>query len=319
MWYNTYVMQHRNALKSSQKVSLIDIVSQGFYAVNRCVWVLLIPITIDLFYWLGPRVSIAPLLAQLRSLNPQAWDQAQEQLGAQIIEQLSTFDLRYMMLLNPLQPLIPNLEEIPTWFTPSTWQVHNIGSGLGVIVIINLVALIFAVLYLLPLATAISEKKHQIDPRRFTRALTSLLGVAGIIIGVVMLASLLTAVVSGILMLVLEPLGLLVFFASMGLLLWFLFVVSFSFDAVVVSGLGPLRAMWSSFWVVQRSLLSAIGLWLLSLVIVGGMGIIWRGIATESWLGLLVAIVGSAYITSGMAAAHLAFYRNRQKTVTSNG
>src|SRR3954447_9387142 len=41
---------------------LIDTIQAGFNAVNRNVWLLLLPLIIDLGLWLGPQLTVGPLL-----------------------------------------------------------------------------------------------------------------------------------------------------------------------------------------------------------------------------------------------------------------
>src|ERR687883_1725823 len=41
---------------------VIDTLSAGYVALNRQLWVLLVPILVDLLLWLGPHVSYSPLV-----------------------------------------------------------------------------------------------------------------------------------------------------------------------------------------------------------------------------------------------------------------
>jgi hypothetical protein len=105
-------------------------------------------------------------------------------------------------------------------------------------------------------------------------------------------------------------LGQIIFTFGIALIFWLLFTASFSFDAVLISGVGPIRALLTSLLVVQRSFWSALGLFLIGWVILWGMSVVWAPVAA-SMIGLIVALIGSAYISSGLAAAHLVFYRDR--------
>jgi hypothetical protein len=100
--------------------------------------------------------------------------------------------------------------------------------------------------------------------------------------------------------------------AMTGLLVefWMLVYLFFLVDAVVIGGYGPLRAAKSSLLVVRQSLWSALGFVCLTLFISLGMQLVWGLLARQSW-GLPVAILGNAYVSSGLIAASLLFYRNR--------
>jgi hypothetical protein len=306
-------MQHRNALKSSRQTSLVDTISQGFHTVNRRIWVLAIPVLLDLYYWLGPRISIAPLFARIRNAYPELWNQATRSLQTEVDVNTLLPDLRYITFRNLLQPLVPTIDTPAPPFTPTAWYVDNVATGTLALVLSNVFVITCVTLYLLPLAHVLNERKRRLSMRRFGQVVVSLLAIVGMLVSTVLFSLLIASIVVSLVALVAEPLALFVMFAYLAFMLWLMFVVSFSFDAVVVSGVGPLRAILISFRVVQRSLFSALSFWLLTLLIIWGMRSIWQGIATSgSSLGLLAAIIGSAYITSGLAAAHLAFYRDRQ-------
>lgn len=46
-------------------MNIIDALTQGFNTVHRRWWVLLIPILLDIFLWLGPQVAIEPIVAEM--------------------------------------------------------------------------------------------------------------------------------------------------------------------------------------------------------------------------------------------------------------
>jgi hypothetical protein len=78
----------------------------------------------------------------------------------------------------------------------------------------------------------------------------------------------------------------------------------------VVGEQGPLRAIYTSFNVVRRNFWGTLGFLVISLVISLGSGVIWHRLVGTT-IGLVVAIVGSAYIGSGLLAARMAFFRER--------
>jgi hypothetical protein len=300
-------MQHRNGLKTTKQPSLIDVVSEGFAAVNRRIWVLVLPVALDLFLWLGPRIGIAPLLAQVRALNPARWDQTLAAFGANTNEQLAALDLRFLLFLTPLRVVLPTLQAPPPpWAAPS-WQLGSWAGMLGMLVVINMIALTLGALYLLPLASTVKNDA----PRHTGRVVARVLGVAAIVLGTLFAVSLVVLVLASVLSLLAEPLAMFVVVVWLAIATWFAFATSFSFDAVVIDGLNSLRAVWRSFVVVQRALWGALGLWLITTLVVLGFDVIWSTLAGGGSIGLVLAIVGSAYITTGLAAAHLVFFRNR--------
>jgi hypothetical protein len=170
-----------------------------------------------------------------------------------------------------------------------------------------MIALTLGALYLLPLASTVKNDA----PRHTGRVVARVLGVAAIVLGTLFAVSLVVLVLASVLSLLAEPLAMFVVVVWLAIATWFAFATSFSFDAVVIDGLNSLRAVWRSFVVVQRALWGALGLWLITTLVVLGFDVIWSTLAGGGSIGLVLAIVGSAYITTGLAAAHLVFFRNR--------
>ena len=67
---------------------------------------------------------------------------------------------------------------------------------------------------------------------------------------------------------------------------------------------------------VGRNFWSAAGFILLYLVITYGMLVVWSRLGDEPWAGV-VAILGNAYITSGLVAASMVYYRTRATTLAT--
>ncbi|MBV7339294.1 hypothetical protein KFU94_65970 [Chloroflexi bacterium TSY] len=66
-----------------------------------------------------------------------------------------------------------------------------------------------------------------------------------------------------------------------------------------------------SYALVRSSFWSTFGFFLLTTVIGGGFSLILRSVAISAPWGTVMAIVGNAYIGTGLAVALLVFYRTR--------
>ena len=94
--------------------------------------------------------------------------------------------------------------------------------------------------------------------------------------------------------------------------LWIGFYLFFVIDAIVISDVGPIRAIWNSINVVRRNLWSALGLVILINIIAMGLPYLWRALTATPW-GTALGILGNAYVGSGLVAASLIFYRDRYR------
>ena len=67
-----------------QNATLVDSISEGYAAINRRPWLVLIPLLLNLYLWFGAQVSMAPLItsitAMLKDLNPAAASQEEMQI-----------------------------------------------------------------------------------------------------------------------------------------------------------------------------------------------------------------------------------------------
>ncbi len=321
-WYNTRSMQHMNASKTVRLPSLVETISLGFGVVNRCLWVLLIPVFLDLVYWLGPRLSIQPLIEQLvaisQAMGPQRADpnvlQVWDQLGAQAIpfdlaqlglpRQTNIFAPKYINLLTPWL----RLPQAP--FAPPVWRVDNLALLVLVQVLAVFCSLLATSIYLFALANTVRGTRARSALRRWSRGFASVLGIGLLFTVLVLLLSVPLSLLLTFTLVLSPVVAELVLVVVLALLVWLLFTASFAFDAVFMSDYGPVRALMMSLHIVQRSFWAAAGLFVLSWLILDGLSFVWQMVATTS-LGLAIAIVGSAYISSGLAAAHLIFYRDR--------
>ena len=88
------------------------------------------------------------------------------------------------------------------------------------------------------------------------------------------------------------------------------FYLFFLVDAIVMSGAGPIRAAINSARVVANNFSSTVGFIALVYLISVGLQIVW-GAMSKNPFGIAVAIVGNAYVASGLAAASMQYYQTR--------
>jgi len=322
-----------------QNATLIDSISEGYTAINRRPWLLLLPLLLNVLLWFGPQLSFGPLFTNihgvLTSLQPGLVDQSEMQVlydqllanGSVDLRSQATF-LNYVPTLHQYSIGVAdspgNASGVPSIIEPprlidarrtDTIEVATVGGAMLVFVTLNALALALSALFLAQVGAAIRNPTSGMWLPRgglgaALRVGLAILGAVGIILGV-MLALGLPLLFFAYLLIFLNPtIGLLALELLFVVGFWINIYIGFYREAIVIHDQGPLRAIYTSFNVVRRNFWGTLGFLALSLIISLGSGVIWFRLV-GSTAGLIVAMIGSAYIGSGLLAARMAFFRER--------
>jgi hypothetical protein len=132
-------------------------------------------------------------------------------------------------------------------------------------------------------------------------AATLIIGAAGLLIVVPAL------ILISLLMAISQAIGILLLIMLTFAFFWVGIVLSFTNEVIALTPQNPLHAIRTSAIVVWRAFWPTIGfLALTGFVIPSGASVIWEWMAGSS-AGQIVAIIGAAYISSGLAAARIIF------------
>jgi len=312
---------------------LIAILIEGYATLNRRLWVLVVPIGLDLFLWLGPRLivrqfaaAILGILSSEQGMNPSLGALWGAQFDPALLSRWGEQTNLFQLLAAPLLPvplpgfsiplistLLPNLSN-PAWpgFTPQAWDPPA-GLVAGPLPLAILaVGLLLGAFYQLPLADCVrgSNESGVRMLRRVPRAWWRMLALTamGLLAGGAFLV--LSALFTGVATVIHPSLGGLVVYVVLALILFALLFLYFTPQALLLSWVPPLRAVHYSVQVVRHSFWSSVGFVLLVWLVRAGTGSLWQYLSAHP-LGMLASIMANAYITTGLAAASLIFYRER--------
>jgi hypothetical protein len=303
-----------------QTLSLVETISAGYAAVNRRLWVLVIPIALDLYLWLGTRLSFAPFLRLLRDsiVSFATLLEGTPQQQEQLVVWLLNADIRsWLALLYFVPAFMPQLMPgVPTSDDAGVIYASNPPEVLAALLVANLLALLVSSVFLSLLAASVRRKQHSL-----TGWAKSLLVTIGGIGGYLLLFLGAGAALSvPFVVLLFGTVWLVPALAPWVLFLWFVawfwgyVYTGFAIEAVLIYGVGPLRAIIHSITIVRRHFTATLGLLVLSVIIVAGLGVLWRTLVFNL-PGLLLALVAHAYIGSGLVAARLVFVHNRLESL----
>ena len=289
--------------------------------VLKRIWIIAIPVALDMYLWLGPRLSIEPLtriLLRLWLLPEQGPAEVQPllQFNRDVLEtmgrEVNLFSFLSNSLLGMPSYLAGGLPESVSSSSVTWGKSWNALITLALIPVLVAVGLFLGCLYLGIMAQV--TQHSTIDFKRLLQrvwrywALIMLFG--ALLLGVLLVLGLPVSIVAGLLQLLSPTLANFFVLAAGGLFIWMLFHLFFVPHAIIVSELGLLRAVWNSLIIVGRNFWAVLVLIILINLISTGFAAIWDRISVNALL-TTVSIAGNAFIGTGLAAATLIFYRDR--------
>ena len=308
-------------------MGVIDAIAEGCFAVARRPWVLLPVVLLDLLYWLGGRLSAEPLFAGLIALLE--WAQRQNAAAdpgnaavpsaAEVAEQIALLremgqqvDLFWLLSIGQ-SPLLTQLTSEQIW---RPWGAGVIDLGSGWLTALCAIGLVFAgvLWFALTLAVVGMLVRDEVPrpkelARRVVRYWGWLLVLGGLLIAAIIFLGVPLLVLAGLLQLLgLSPGGPLLLIGIPVLLGWIF--LSRTTDALAVSDVGPFRAIKLSVTVVRHNFWAMVRLFLAASLLSFGFPIAWAFVARQT-AGVPLAVVGNAFLNTGMLAAVMIFYRER--------
>ena len=306
--------------------SLIISLRAGFDAVTSHVGLIIIPIVMDLYLWLGPHLRLERLLkrvlGQMFSLPgmdaPEMVDAMQYAQGVWVIvaERLNIFSflrsypVGVPSLMASSQPI-----EIPLG-TPSMWEVSSMGAVVGLIFLLTLIGLVIGTFFFMIVAqvSLFGEIHWRQAFNRWPWTIVQVFLLAVFWVVVIIAISIpsscfITAIsLSGL------AVGQIGIFLLGGFILWMLFPLLFSVHGIFVNQ----NKMWESVRKsvrLTRMTLPKTALFFLSIILISeALDMLWSTPNEDSWL-TLIGIAGHALVTSSLLAASFVYYRDADRWV----
>ncbi|WP_322496377.1 hypothetical protein [Chloroflexus sp.] len=278
------------AKRMRQPFYVIDALAAGYATVHRQPFILLFSIGLSAYLWLGNAITLA---------LPSTSDQS---IIAQWIGTLHAIDARTLLVITNLIPLLtPGAEAV----TPPPLVLTTGQFGLAVIGL-NAVALALSSLFLASLRQLMRPEWPWLQTTLAHSVAIGirLAGAVGIALSIVALP-LVLSIVTVLLMPETTP-----FFFTGWIALSLIGLVIFGFTPEIITfqRYGPLAALRASWHFARQRWFSIATFLAICTVIEFGFANLWRALAMQpGWLA--PAIVGNAYIGSGLRAARLQFYR----------
>ncbi len=311
--------------KNIQKpIGIIEALYGGFELVFSHPWILLVPVALDLFLWMGPRVTAAPVFQQfitwVATLQPpnstpemaQGLESAKRQWLA-LGDNFNVFSIAAIFALG--MPTLMGLQAPSASFLSSQPHGYAIADGVTLAELLALMVVMgifVGSVYLEVIARAV--RRETSGPIEFvSQTLKSYVSVGALILaeGILLVLMFLPFLLSAMLVsLFSQEIGQFVLLLGMMLVMWAGLYLLFSVFAIFVSGANLWQAVVSSVTVFRYNYWSALGLICLVYLIGVGFQIIWQSLTGTAW-GALGADIGNAFLVSSLIAALMLFYQDR--------
>ncbi|MCX7838920.1 MAG: hypothetical protein N2559_05630 [Anaerolineae bacterium] len=302
---------------AEKPLGVLDTLISGFELIWLNPWILLVPIALDVFLWVGPYVSAQPVFQRfvtlLTLLTPSnAPTETVENLN--LLKQTLQTAGDSMNVLGVLATGMPSV----IGFQPPTEVVARahfaIGDPLmlgGVVVLALIGAVLIASAYLELTARPIRQDAATVSFfARWLRACVDVILLALLVIVGLSVLMFPTSVIAGTLSIANQALGAFLLLAGMTLMFWALLYLAFAVPAIFVSRVNALQAIVNSVRVFRFDFWSAARLILVVYLLRSGFTIIWEFFQTNLW-GVVFVVIANAFLNSALIAAEMIFYKDR--------
>jgi hypothetical protein len=298
---------------------LITSCKSGFDTVANNLGLILLPLLLDLFLWLGPHLSLKAFLqpfiveinhmpgmdttdmANLANLSQQTWQYIADHLNLAVI--LRSYPLGVPSLMASQLPVDtpfgkPMIVELTSFLGISLW-----------LFIFAILGLALASFYFNAIARAVLRPGSADSVRNFAWLFGQVILFTIVSIGMVAILSLPVLFVITFLALFSAVLAQIAILFVLLFALWFLLPLAFSPHGIFVLHQNAFTAMLTSARLV-RFILPGFMIFILVLGILSqGLDLLWETPPATSWM-TLVGIAGHAFVTTGLLAATFVYYRD---------
>src|SRR3990172_4177941 len=306
--------------------SLINALLAGFDSITNHIELIAIPILLDVFLWLGPRLRLEGLIKrlvdQMAGLSgvgtagvSESWQTGQD-IWYAFAERFNLFTVLRAFPVG-IPSLISSSQPAATPFgAPPGMEISSGLAGLSLWIGLGLVGLVLGSLYYLIVAQASlngrvswREALQQWPKAAYQVVLLAVFWVALLATISIPASCLITlTALSG---LSIARFGLILLG---GVALWMLFPLIFSAHGIFIKGMKMWASVLESIRLTRLTFIKTSLLFACFLIISEGFDLLWRVPEETSWL-TIVGIVGHAFTTTSLLAASFVYYQNSYRWI----
>jgi len=297
---------------------LITSLQAGFDAIASHVYLILVPLALDLFLWLGPHVRIQELMRPLLRGMAVVLSQGGMSSGDMAILQRSLQDFsqgfNMVALVHTLPIGIPSLNYGRTLLDtplrpPLLIEVNSLAAFALAWVGLTLAGWIAASLFYHWIAETTAPARRPGGLGRMANSLVQGGLLCGLWALVVLLAGIPISLFIGVLAAINVALAQLALLLGLFAFMWVLPLIFFSGHGIFAYQQNLFQSIGTAFRMIRFTLPSSALFILSALLISQGLVFLWRVPPADSWL-TMVGIAGHAFVTTALLAASFIYFRN---------
>lgn len=302
--------------------SLMKSLMAGFDAISNQFGLVIFTLALDLFLWLGPRLTIARIFEDI--LAQQAGG-LPETTNAEVLERLrllvGEFNLFSVLRTFPIgvPSLVASRSAVESPLGKSVfWEVSSLGAAFGVWALLVILGACLGAFYFTAVSQAalVGEVNWQVVLARWPWTSLQTLLLMALWLMMIFAASLLFGCTLTFLLLSgglgLEQVTLFGLLVFAGILIWALIPLMFSPHGLFVSKNTVWSSIKNSARLTRMTLPTTVMLFLAIIIISEGLRLVWNIPSITSWW-MLVGIIGHAFITTSLLAASFIYYHDADR------
>ncbi len=291
----------------------------GFELTTRYLWLMIIPAVLDVFLWIGPRLSFRPLIETLATQMPaQAMIIDVGPLLETFAGRLNHFTYLSVSLLG-VPALMVGLTPERTPIQPLVIERAGLGEWFGTFFLFTLAGLLLAAFYYSLIAYALrrvgaASAKTPMPParlgRRTVRTWFRLVALALLFMIVVMMVMFPAAIITGFASLLSQTLATFLLIGAMIFVLWVVLFLSYTPQGMALNPKRFFPALVESIRLFRANIPASLGLLLVVMIVRRLLSFILLSADSGTWV-TGINLLAHAYISTALIMALFIFYRDR--------
>lgn len=301
--------------------NLIGSIRSGFDAITNNLLLILFPIALDLFLWIGPRLRLTDLIKSLSSQIFSVYS-AQEPSIRELVQPVQEtwiliaeqFNLLAALRTYPVgitSLMVSQMPDSSPFGLLGKWELNTLGAAFLAFVIISIIGIVFGTLYfsVVGQAAVSGEVSWRSAFDRWPWASLQMLYLALVFLAFILLISIPASFILSFVLLSGITIGQCILVVFAGFIFWMVLPMVFAPHGIVLNQNGFIKSLKVSTNLIRKTLPTTVLFILVIFLLSKGLDILWLVPEDTSWL-MLVSILGHAFITTGLIASSFVYYRD---------